>query len=84
MAKRKLTPAYLFFTILFLPDTWQVIIGIAAAYFVVPVILKPDMGTGAMVVLYVMCAAIGYVLSAKLGKWVSNAFKRLILKDKIS
>ena len=84
MAKRTLTPTYLFFYILFLPDTWQVIIGIAAAYFFVPVILKPDMGTGAIAVLYVMCAAIGYALSAKLGKWVGNTVKRLILKDKIS
>lgn len=83
MAKRKWTPTYLFFYILFLPDTWRVFIGIAAAYFFVPMILKPDMGTSAIVVLYIMCAVIGYALSAWPGKWVSNAIKRLILKDKI-
>ena len=84
MAKRKLTLTYVFFYILFLPDTWQVIIGITVAYFFVPAILKPDMGTGAIIMLYIMCAAIGYALSAKPGKWVSNAIKRLTLKDKIS
>ncbi len=84
MAKRKLTPTYVLFYILFLPDTWQIIIGIALAYFFVPAILKPNMATGAIVMLYIMCTAIGYALSAKPGKWISNAIKKLILKDKIS
>ena len=84
MAKRKLTPTYIFFYILFLPDTWQIIIGVAAAYFLVPAISKPGMGTGAVVMLYIMCAAIGYAISSWPGKWISNAVKRLILKDKIS
>lgn len=57
-----------FFYILFLPDTWQVIVGIAAAYFILPAILKPDMVTGAIVMLYIMCAVIGYALFAKPGK----------------
>lgn len=83
MAKRKLTPAYLIFYILFLPDTWQVLIGIVLALFLVPAIVKPDMGTGAVAMLYIMCATIGYAISAKPGKWISNGLKRLVLKDKI-
>ena len=84
MAKKKLTLTYVFFYILFLPDTWQVIIGITVAYFFVPAILKPDMGTGAIIMLYIMCAAIGYALSVKPGKWISTVIKRLILSDKNS
>jgi len=84
VVKRKLTPTYVLFYILFLPDTWQVIIGIAAAYFFVPVILKPGMGTGAVAMLYVMFTTIGYAISSWPGKWISNAIKKLTLKDKIS
>jgi len=83
VAKRKLTPTYVLFYILFLPDTWRVFIGIALAYFFVPAILKPNMAAGAIVMLYIMCTATGYALSAKPGKWISNAIKKLILKDKI-
>ena len=82
MAKRKITPAYLFFYLLFLPDTWQVLMGVVLAIFLVPAIVKPDMGAGAVAMLYVMCATIGYALTAKPGKWISNWLKRQILKDR--
>lgn len=83
MAKRKLTPAYVFFYLLFLPDTWQVLVGIGVAFVLAPAIAKPDMGTAAITMLYIMCAAIGYTLFAKPGQWISKFLKRMILKDKL-
>ncbi len=83
MAKRKLTPAYVFFYLLFLPDTWRVLMGIVVARFLVPAIAKPDMGSGAIILLYIMCATIGYVLFAKPGQWISKFLKGMILKDKL-
>ena len=83
MAKRKLTPAYVIFYILFLPDTWQVLMGIVLAYFLVPTILKPDMSTSAVVMLYIMCATIGYAITVKPGRWISDKLKRAILKDRL-
>lgn len=83
MAKRKLTPAYVFFYLLFLPDTWQVLAGIGVAFFLAPAIAKPDMGTAAIAMLYIMCAAIGYALFTKPGQWISKFLKRMILKDKL-
>ena len=82
MPNRKPTPTYLFFYLLFLPDTWQVLMGALAAYFLVPAIVKPDMGTGATVMLYIMCAAIGYAVTARPGRWISERLKQLILGDR--
>jgi hypothetical protein len=83
LPKRKPTPTYLFFYLLFLPDTWRIFMGIILAYFLVPAIAKSDMGTGAIAMLYIMTATIGYAVSTKPGKWISDSLKRLILKDKI-
>lgn len=82
MQKRQITPAYIIFYILFLPDTWQTLIGIAAAVLMVPLIVRPDMGTAAIGMLYIMMATIGYAVSRSPGKWVANGFKKLILKNK--
>ena len=81
MIKRKMTPAYVFFYLLFLPDTWRVLAGIGLAFFLAPAISQPDMGTAANAMLYIMCATIGYALAAKPGQWISEALKRIILKD---
>lgn len=82
VTKRKITPAYILFYLLFLPDTWRVLVGIGVAFFLAPAIAKPDMGTGAMAMLYIMCATIGYALFAKPGQWISKFLKRMILNDK--
>ncbi len=79
MQKRQITPAYIIFYILFLPDTWQILIGIAAAALMVPLIMQPDMGTGARVMLYLMTATIGYAASRAVGRWVAQGFKKMIL-----
>lgn len=79
MQKRQITPAYIVFYILFLPDTWQILIGIVAAVLLVPLIVQPDMGTPARIMLYIMTATIGYAASRAVGRWVAQGFKKLIL-----
>ncbi len=83
MTKQKITPAYILFYLLFLPDTWRVLIGLGVAYFLAPAIAKPNMGSAAIAMLYIMCVTIGYALAAKPGQWISTALKRIILKDKL-
>lgn len=82
MRKRQLTPGYIFFYILFLPDTWQMITGIIAASFLTPAIKPVDMGKPGGVVLFVMIAVIGYVASAPIGRGITRALKKWILRDK--
>lgn len=83
MTKRKITPAYILFYFLFLPDTWRVLMGLGVAFFLVPAIAKPNMGSAAIAMLYIMCTTIGYALAAKPGQWISKSLKRMILKDKL-
>lgn len=82
MQKRRLTPAYIFFYILFLPDTWQIIVGVVAAYLLVPAVRPEEMGTMGTVMLFVMIAAIGYTVSTAPGRWISRTLKQWILEDR--
>lgn len=82
MKKRKLTPGYLFFYILFLADTWRVLIGLAAAYCLVPIVIYPEMAVGGKVVLFFMIATIGYAASGLPARWIIRMLKRLLLGDK--
>ncbi|MEZ4528072.1 MAG: hypothetical protein R2941_19355 [Desulfobacterales bacterium] len=79
MQKREITPAYIVFYILFLPDTWQILIGIIAAFLLVPLLVQPDMGTAARGMLYLMTATIGYAASRAPGRWIAQGFKKMIL-----
>ncbi|MGB5987978.1 MAG: hypothetical protein WBG37_21930 [Desulfobacterales bacterium] len=82
MAKRPLTFNYVIFYLLFLPDTWQVIMGVIAAYLLVPLIIEPTMGGTVRAMLYVMFATIGYAVSRIPAKWISDKLKSLILGRK--
>ena len=82
MAKSRLTPGYIIFYLLFLPDTWQVIAGIMLAFLFIPSIATPEMGAAARAMLYLMGATIGYAVFRIPGKWISEALKRLILGDR--
>ncbi len=83
MRKRPLTPAYVIFYILFLPDTWRILTGIIISVLAVPYIVKPEMGTGARIMLYVMMTGIGYAASGVPGRKIASLFKRLILGSQI-
>lgn len=80
--RRPLTPAYIIFYILFLPDTWRVLIGIIASVLLTPFILKPGMADASRIMLFVMVATIGYAVSGAPGRWISGLWKKLILPEK--
>ena len=82
MGKKKLTAGYVFFYILFWPDTWRILIGAAAACLLAPRIVYPDLGILGAGAIYVMLASIGYAFSASPARWISDRIKKLILKDK--
>jgi len=82
LAKRPLSPSYIFFYILFLPDSWRILIGIIAAVLLVPFILSPEMNFGARAIIYIMSAAIGYTGSSIPARLITEMLKKLILGDK--
>jgi len=82
MNKRPLTPGYIFFFILFLPDSWQVLIGLAVSWFFTPAILSPEMNPVAEAVLYFMVATIGYAASRGPARGLTKLLKKRILGDR--
>lgn len=80
MQKRPLTPAYIIFLILFTPDTWQIIAGVALSWILTPLLIGPEMGRFGVGLLGVMLACIGYAVftvparhfSRLLRKWILN------------
>ena len=82
MGKKKLTPGYVFFYILFWPDTWRILIGVAASISLAPRLVYPDLGTLGKGMVYVMLASIGYAFGSLPARWISDRIKKLILKDK--
>ena len=82
MQKRPLTFSYIFFYILFLPDSWQVLIGIAAAFIFAPLAFTPETGQLGRIMLYVMIATIGYAASRLPARGITRVIKKLILGDR--
>jgi hypothetical protein len=82
LSKRKLTIRYIIFYVLFLPDAWQVLTGLIAAYFLFPHLRLPDTGIGARALLFIMIGTIGYAASRIPARGVTQIFKKWILGDK--
>lgn len=82
MNKRPITFSYIVFYILFLPDTWRILMGIIFSVFLTPLAVTPEMGISARILIYIMIATIGYGASGIPGRWISKMFKQLILGDK--
>ena len=80
--KRPLTPGYVFFYILFLPDTWQVLMGLLVSYIFTPAVLSPDMGASARVMVYIMITTIGYAASRRPALGITRMIKKWILGDR--
>jgi hypothetical protein len=78
--RRPRTPAYLFFYVLFAPDTWRIVGGFALAILFTPHIVPPHMALTGRTMLYVMVAAIGWAVCGKPAQWIAAGLKRAILK----
>lgn len=84
MSKRPITVSYLLFYILFLPDSWQALMGLVAAYFLVPLVTTPADGAAKMVLLFIMIATIGYAGTRPIARGITKMLKKWILGDKIN
>jgi len=73
---------YILFYLLFLPDTWQIIVALVAASVLTPRIRPGDLEMAGGAVLFVMIAVIGYVAAAPLGRWITRSLKKWILGDR--
>ena len=80
LQKRPLTPGYLFFYLIFLPDTWQILIAFITAVIVTPRILTPDVGAAGSAIVHVMVAGNVYVITRPIGRRISAFLKKLVLK----
>jgi TRAP-type mannitol/chloroaromatic compound transport system permease small subunit len=84
LQNRHRTFSYFIFYILFLPDTWQILIGVAASYFLAPFAITPNTGLAGRVMLYIMIATIGYTGSRLPARGICRILKKMILGDKLS
>lgn len=74
-----MTPGYIFFFVLFSPDSWQILIGVVCAAFLGPVIASPEMNVWGKIVLYFMIATIGYAASAVPARWFARSLRKVVL-----
>lgn len=81
MARRTVTPAYIIFYILFLPDSWRILIGIAAAALLDHFVTGPDTDAIGRTIIFVMLVATGYAASGIPGRFIAGKMKKWILKD---
>jgi hypothetical protein len=83
LKKRPLTPAYVFFYILFWPDTWRIAIGLAASVLFAPALISPGMGWPTAALLHLMIACIGYAVSSTPGRAIAGFLQKQILKGRL-
>lgn len=81
MARRTVTPAYIIFYILFLPDSWRILIGIAAAALLDHFVTGPDTDAIGRTIIFVMLVSTGYAASGIPGRFIAGKMKKWILKD---
>jgi len=74
--------SYIFFYILFLPDSWRILMGIIFSGLLTPLIFTPDIDFSGRVVICIMMAFIGYSATGVPARWITEQFKKLILGDK--
>ncbi len=80
MKNRKITLPYIFFYILFFPDTYRILIGLLMAWLFAPFVIasKPMPHSGEFVV-WIMVATIGYAVSARIGNLIADRLKDIVL-----
>ncbi len=79
MAKRPITPAFVFFYILFLPDTWRILIGVLLSWSLTPRLIPADQDMLRTGMIYIMMAVIGYAVSGLPARLITRLFKKSIL-----
>jgi len=82
MKKRHVTLSYIFFYILFSPDSWRILMGIIFSGVLSSLIFTPEIDLSGRAVIYIMIAGIGYSATGVPARWITGMFKKLILGDK--
>jgi hypothetical protein len=77
--RRKITPGYIFFYLLFSGDAWRVLCGLVAAVLLTPHLAAGrDLGRGAIAVLALMLVAIGWWVTAwPMERWAALLRRRI-------
>ena len=64
---------YVIFYLIFSPDTWRILIGLLAAIIIGPkIVVGGNYSPSGQVVIWLMILALGYVLSAPVGRYISK------------
>jgi len=72
MRNRPLTVRYVIFYGLFSPESWQILVGLMAAYFLSPLVINSDGGIPGQVMVFVMIAVIGYAAFRMPALWITK------------
>lgn len=80
MAKRPITPAYIVFYILFLPDSWQILMGLVFAWLLLGAATVPEMVLYKKALIFVMLAVIGYAVTRIPGRWIAGRLRKYFLE----
>jgi hypothetical protein len=75
---RPLTPVYCFFYLLFSPDTWRVLLGLALAWLALPFLAPSDLPALSRILLLVMLTAIGWTLTAVPGRGIAGFLQKMV------
>lgn len=79
MPKRPITPTYIVFYILFLPDTWQILMGMVFALLLHQFAIRPEMAILSKILIFLMLATIGYTVTRRPARWLTGKLKNWIL-----
>lgn len=83
MAKRPKTPGFIFFYILFSPETWRILSGGILAVLLAPSIAPKELAGAGLWLFYIMLATIGYSVTAIPARALSRLIKKLVLGDRL-
>jgi hypothetical protein len=79
--KRKITPGYVFFYILFSVDTWRIVMGILISSILTPQLVKNyTLSVSGEVMLYIMIAVIGWAITSYPASKIALFLRKFILK----
>ena len=80
MKKHPLTPAYIFFYLLFSPDTWRILTGVLMATLLVPSLTAArELSPAGKGMVWIMVAGIGYGFSGMPAKKLAAFLRRKIV-----
>ncbi len=79
LGKRPVTPTYIVFYILFLPDSWQVLMGLGLAWFAKRYATTPEMSGFSKIIIFIMLLTIGYTITRKPAFWVTRKLKKRVI-----